>query len=211
MNPISILITDDHTLLRETWAFIFGTDPKFKVVGITGTGEEALSIAQQFLPEIVLMDINLPGMNGIEATEKILEISPNSKVLGVSLHNEPGYARKMMQKGAMGYVTKNSTKEEMFKAIDEIVNGKKYICAEIKDILADNEIMGKQHTGLSMLSERELEVIHSLKKGNTSKEIAAELNISVKTVEVHRHNALKKLKLPNSAALIDYLHKHLNI
>jgi two-component system invasion response regulator UvrY len=206
MDKITILIADDHTLVRETWSFILNTDPRFAVVAESGSGEEAVELAKNLRPMIVIMDINLPGMNGIEATQLIRKFSPGSKVLGVSLHTQPTYARKMMQKGAMGYVTKNSSREEMFKAIMEIQNGKKYICDEIKNILSEQVISGEdQHTGLNSLSQREIEIISFIKKGNSSKEIAEALNISVKTVEVHRYNILKKLNLKNAAALVNFI------
>jgi len=206
MDKITILIADDHTLVRETWSFILNTDPRFTVVAECGSGEEAVELAKNLRPHIVIMDINLPGMNGIEATQLIRKFSPGSKVLGVSLHTQPTYARKMMQKGAMGYVTKNSSREEMFKAIMEINNGKKYICDEIKNILSEQVISGEdQQTGLNSLSQREIEIISFIKKGHSSKEIADALNISVKTVEVHRYNILKKLNLKNAAALVNYI------
>ena len=206
MDKISILIADDHTLVRETWSFILNTDPRFTVVAESGSGEEAVELAKKLRPNIVIMDINLPGMNGIEATQQIRKFSPGSRILGVSLHTQPTYARKMMQKGAMGYVTKNSSREEMFKAILEIQSGKKYICDEIKNILSEQVISGDDpQTGLNSLSQREIEIISFIKKGYSSKEIADALNISVKTVEVHRYNILKKLNLKNAAALVNFI------
>lgn len=208
MEKITILIADDHTLVRETWSFILNTDPRFKVIAESGSGEDAVELAKQLRPNIVIMDINLPGMNGIEATQLIRKFSPGSKVLGVSLHTQPTYARKMIQKGAMGYVTKNSSREEMFKAIIEIQNGKKYICDEIKNILSEQVINGEDpqnQGGLNSLSQREIEIISFIKKGDSSKEIADALNISVKTVEVHRYNILKKLNLKNAAALVNFI------
>jgi two-component system invasion response regulator UvrY len=206
MEKITILIADDHTLVRETWSFILNTDPRFNVVAESGSGEEAVEMAKKLRPNIVIMDINLPGMNGIEATQQIRKYSPGSRILGVSLHTQPTYARKMMQKGAMGYVTKNSSREEMFKAILEIQAGKKYICDEIKNILSEQVISGDDpQTGLNSLSQREIEIISYIKKGYSSKEIADALNISVKTVEVHRYNILKKLNLKNAAALVNFI------
>lgn len=208
MEKITILIADDHTLVRETWSFILNTDPRFKVIAESGSGEDAVELAKQLRPNIVIMDINLPGMNGIEATQLIRKFSPGSKVLGVSLHTQPTYARKMIQKGAMGYVTKNSSREEMFKAIIEIQDGKKYICDEIKNILSEQVISGEDpqnQGGLNSLSQREIEIISFIKKGDSSKEIADALNISVKTVEVHRYNILKKLNLKNAAALVNFI------
>lgn len=206
MEKITILIADDHTLVRETWSFILNTDERFKVIAESGSGEEAVELAKQLRPDIVIMDINLPGMNGIEATQLIRKFSPMSKILGVSLHTQPTYARKMIQKGAMGYVTKNSSREEMFKAIMEVHGGRRYICDEIKNILSEQVINGEdQPVGLNSLSQREIEIISFIKKGFSSKEIAETLEISVKTVEVHRYNVLKKLNLKNSASLVNYI------
>lgn len=206
MEKITILIADDHTLVRETWSFILNTDERFKVIAECGSGEDAVEQAKQLRPNIVIMDINLPGMNGIEATQLIRKYSPASRILGVSLHTQPTYARKMIQKGAMGYVTKNSSREEMFKAIVEVQAGRRYICDEIKNILSEQVINGdEQPAGLNALSQREIEIINFIKKGFSSKEIAENLDISVKTVEVHRYNVLKKLNLKNSAALVNYI------
>jgi DNA-binding NarL/FixJ family response regulator len=206
MEKITILIADDHTLVRETWSFILNTDERFKVVAECGSGEDAVEQAKKLRPDIVIMDINLPGINGIEATQQIRKFSPNSKILGVSLHTQPTYARKMMQKGAMGYVTKNSSREEMFKAIMEIQEGKRYICDEIKNILSEQVISGdEQSNGVNALSQREIEIIAFIKKGFSSKEIADALHLSVKTVEVHRYNILKKLNLRNTAALVNFI------
>lgn len=141
----TILIADDHTLVRETWSFILNNHQNFEVIAESGTGEEAVEKAKTLRPDIILMDINLPGMNGIEATEQIRKLSPGSKILAVSLHTQPSYARKMMQKGAKGYVTKNSSREEMLRAIQTILKGENYICEEIKNILSEQMQIGRAH------------------------------------------------------------------
>lgn len=206
MEKITILITDDHTLVRESWAMLFNSDPRFSVAAQCGTGEEAIELAKNLRPNVVIMDINLPGINGFEATSQIRKYSPGSRILGVSLHTQPAYARKMMQMGAMGYVTKNSSQEEMFKAIVEVHNNRKYICEEIKNILSEQAMSGETETGgVHSLSKRELDIISYLKKGFSSKEIAENISVSVKTVEVHRYNILKKLNLRNVAALVNYI------
>ncbi len=205
MKKISILITDDHMLIREAWSLILNADPRFKVVGEAGSGEAALELARQLSPDIITLDINLPGISGIETVALIRKCSPHTRILGVSMHTQPAYARKMIQKGAMGYVTKNSSSEEMCHAIMEIHSNRKYICGEIKDILSDQMIEDIEPDGFNMLSEREIEVIEFIKKGFSSKEIAYPLGISVKTVEVHRYNILKKLKLKNTAAMINHV------
>ena len=199
------MITDDHTLVRETWGIILNNNPRFEVIAECGTGEEAVEKAKELRPNVVIMDINLPGMNGIEATQLIRKYSPGSKILGVSLHSQPIYARKMIQAGALGYITKNSHREEMYKAISEVAEGRKYICNEIKNILSDILMNDEEpNKGINSLSGRELEIVSHIKKGSSSKEIASALNISVKTVEVHRYNILKKLNLKNAASLVDF-------
>ena len=206
MEKITILITDDHTLVRESWVMLFESDARFKVVAQCGSGEAAIELAKNLRPDIVIMDINLPGMNGFDATAQIRKYSPGSKILGVSLHTLPAYARKMMQSGAMGYVTKNSSHEEMYTAIDTVMDGKTYICQEIKNIISD-QAMQDEPSGpdIKELSLREIEIVRLIKSGHSSKEIAAQLNISTRTAEVHRHNILKKLKLKNTASLITFI------
>ena len=206
MEKITLLITDDHKLIREAWSSILNSDPRFKVIAETASGEEAVELAKQLRPNVVILDINLPGMNGFEVIPLIRKFSPGSKILGVSLHTQPTYARKMIQKGALGYVTKNSSREEMFKAIIEIHNGRKYICDEIKTILSEQMLSGdEQPSGLNALSQREIEIISFIKKGHSSKEIADILSLSAKTIEVHRYNLMKKLNLKNTAALVNFI------
>jgi DNA-binding NarL/FixJ family response regulator len=209
MKKITILITEDHALIRETWGLILNNNPQFTVIGQCSSGEEAIEKSKSLHPDVVIMDINLPGMNGIEATQQIRKFSPGSKILGVSLHSQPAFARKMLQVGALGYITKNSTREEMFKAILEVAKGRKYISEEIKNILSDLLLKNENNkSGINSLSGRELEIIGHIKKGSSSKEIASALNISVKTIEVHRYNILKKLNLKNTASLVDFINKN---
>lgn len=132
MEKVTILLVDDHKLIRDSWSFILNSDPRFTVIGETSSGEEAIQIAAQKKPEIILMDVNMSPVNGFDATKQIQKISPESKVIAVSMHTMPAYAKRMLQLGAMGYVTKNSSKEEMIAAIIEVSEGKKYICEEVK-------------------------------------------------------------------------------
>lgn len=209
MEKITILLVDDHKLVRESWAFILNSDPRFEVVGETSNGEEAVEIAKAKNPAIVLMDVNMTPINGFEATRLILKYSPDSKVIGVSMHSMPAYAKRMIQAGAMGYVTKNSSKEELIKAIVEVNNGQQYICEEVKNIVVHQEM---DETGrppdLNLLSQREIDIVHLIKEGLSSKEIGMKLEISLKTVEVHRYNILKKLNLKNTAALVNFINIH---
>jgi two-component system invasion response regulator UvrY len=205
MAKISIMIVDDHTLIRETWSFLLGRDENFEVIAEVGEGEQAVEIAKQKRPNIVLLDINMVPLNGFDILKLIRKFSPGSKVIAVSMHSQPAYAKKMLRLGAKGYVTKNSPRQEMIDAIKDVNTGNIYICQEVKNILSDQMLGEDEGTGLNQLSEREIEVINQIKDGHSSKEIADRLGISIKTVEVHRHNILKKLKVKNTASLINFI------
>ncbi|HEX4876630.1 MAG TPA: response regulator transcription factor [Chitinophagaceae bacterium] len=206
MDKITILLVDDHKLIRESWAFILNSDPRFTVVGETSDANELIELVKEKKPVIVLMDINMSPVNGFDATKLVRQYSPSSKVIGISMHSMPAYARKMLQLGAMGYVTKNSSKDELIKAIIEVSNNKKYICDEVKNILAQQELEEENgKTDLNSLSRREIDIVKLIKEGLSSREIATKLDISLKTVEVHRYNILKKLNLKNSAALVNFI------
>lgn len=209
MKKIRLVIVDDHKLLRETWSFILNQNPLFSVIAECGSAEEAVEICKLQRPDLVMLDINLPGISGMEAVPLLRKFAPGVRILSVSLHTQPVYVRKMMQSGASGYVTKNSTQEEMINALVTVSEGKKYICTEIKNILADEIIddNGKKKN-INLLSLREMEIIDMIRQGLSSKEIAAAAHISVKTVEVHRYNILKKLQLKNAAQLVNYVHQH---
>ena len=183
-------------------------DNRFKVVAECSNGEEAIEQAKQKRPQIVLMDINMTPVSGLEATRQIRKVSPGSKIIGVSMHSQPAYAKKMLQIGAKGYVTKNSSRDEMFKAIMEVYGGNRYICDEVKNIISEQIMDDGPSQGINALSERELQIVKLIKEGFSSKEISSQLNISLKTVEVHRHNILKKLNLKNSAALVNYINTY---
>jgi DNA-binding NarL/FixJ family response regulator len=207
MEKITILLVDDHKLIRDSWSFILNSDPRFTVIGETSSGEEAIEIARKKRPDIILMDVNMSPVNGFDATKQIHKISPESRIIAVSMHTMPAYAKRMLQLGAMGYVTKNSSKEEMITAIVEVNKGHKYVCQEVKAIVADQELEESADKGADMnnLSRRELDIIKLIKEGLSSREIALQLDISLKTVEVHRYNVLKKLKLKNTASLVNYI------
>jgi DNA-binding NarL/FixJ family response regulator len=207
MEKITILLVDDHRLIRDSWSFILNSDPRFDVVAETSSGEEAVEIARDKRPDIILMDVNMTPINGFDATRQIRKFLPASKIIGVSMHSMPAYAKRMLQLGGMGYVTKNSSKDEMITAILEVHNGRKFICDEVKNILAQQELDEGTApvSDMNNLSRRELDIIQLIKEGLSSKEIARKLEISLKTVEVHRYNILKKLNLKNTAALVNFI------
>ncbi|MBO9563159.1 MAG: response regulator transcription factor [Niastella sp.] len=206
MSRITIMIVDDHTLIRETWSFLLGRNEGFEVIAEVGDGQQAIEIARDKRPNIVLLDINMSPLNGFDILKMIRKLSPGSKVIAVSMHSQPSYAKKMLRLGARGYITKNSPRQEMLDAIKEVYDGQIYICQEVKNIISVQMLGEDEATpGLNQLSEREIEVINLIRDGLSSKEIATRLNIAIKTVEVHRHNILKKLKVKNTASLINYI------
>lgn len=206
MEKITILLVDDHRLIRDSWSHVLNMEPRFQVVGSASTGEEALALVKEKRPRVILMDINMTPVNGFDTTKAIRKQSPGSRIIGVSMHAIPVYAKKMFQAGAIGYVTKNSSREELITAILEVDAGKKYICEEVKTILAEQQMEETtRQSDINNLSKRELDVAKLIKEGMSSKEIALQLGISLKTVEVHRYNILKKLHLKNTASLVNFI------
>lgn len=197
---------DDHKLVREMWKEIFRSNNELEVVGEGGELDKALEVIKQKRPDVVLLDINLAQASGFDAVPLIRKFVPGCKIIAVSMHSQPAYAKKMLSLGARGYVTKNSSKEEILAAIAEVMRGGRYVCQEIKNILSE-QMLNRDAAGPDVrdLSLREIEVIRLIKDGLSSKEIAARLHISARTAEVHRHNILKKLQLKNTAALINFI------
>lgn len=132
-QPIRLVIVDDHTLMRETWKMVLQRDPQIRVIAECASGEEAIRCAGSDKPDIMLMDINMSPVNGFEATRKIVKAHPCIKIIGLSINNQPAYAKNMLQLGAKGYVTKNSPSEELLEAIKMVNKGGVYICREIKE------------------------------------------------------------------------------
>ncbi len=203
-KEITIVIVDDHKMIREMWRLLFEGHPTIKIVGESATAENVPVAISIYKPTLVLLDINLHDKSGIDLIPLIKEISPGTKVIGVSMHNRPSYAQKMIASGASGYLTKNSPQEEVFLAIDSVLNGHIYVCSEIETVSQLNK-NSKDRKGLNLLSPKELEIVDLIKVGDSSKQISDKLSISVRTVESHRYNILKKLDIKNVAALINFL------
>lgn len=130
--PIRIVLVDDHKLARESWSLLLGYDTRFTVVAECEKGEDAIREVAHLLPDIVLVDINMSPVNGFEVTRKLIEANPDTKIIGISVNNQPSYANRMLEIGAMGFITKGSPFEEVTHAIMEVKNGRRYICSEIK-------------------------------------------------------------------------------
>lgn len=205
MEKITLLLVDDHRLLRESWTGFLNSDDRFRVIGDTGDGTEAIEMVKTLEPAIILLDINMSPIDGFEITRQINNSQSSSKVIGVSMYNSIHCAKRLQALGAMGYLTKNSSKEEMIKAILTVSLGHRYICEEIKNALCVQELATDDGISpISRLSKKELEVVQQVKKGFSSREIASLLKVKLKTIEVHRYNILKKLNLKNRASLINF-------
>ncbi len=209
-TKIKIVIADDHVLIAETWATLINLEPAYHVVKVYNNTQALLNEVAELQPQVVILDINIAPISGLEAVKLIREKSPDSRTIGVSMHNQPSFAKRMISNGAMGYVTKNSPKDEMYKAINEVMDGRTYICSEIKDRITQNVLMEDEESiRLNSLTDRELDIIKLLKDGSTTEEIADKLSLSPRTVDTHRARILKKLKLKNSLSLIKLIHERL--
>lgn len=205
MDKITIVLVDDHKLIRESWSYILNNDNRFNVIAEFGDVTEAVEFVKKAKPDVILMDINMTPINGFEATKLVRKFSPTSRILGISMHSMPTYAKRLIQMGAMGYVTKNSSKDELIRAILEVYAGKKFVCDEIKNILAHQQLDDEPtDPDMNVLSKREIDIVQLIKDGLSSREIGIRLDISLKTVEVHRYNILKKLHLKNTASLVSF-------
>src|SRR5580700_8675516 len=162
MKKVSIMIVDDHTLIRETWSFLLGKNENFDVVAECGDGERAIELARDKRPDVVLLDINMAPMSGFDVLKMIRKYSPGSKIIGVSMHSQPAYAKKMLR----------------LEAISEVCNNHIFICQEVKNILSDQLLNNDQvNPDINNLSDREMQIVRALKEGLSSKEIASELSI----------------------------------
>ncbi|MEY4702968.1 MAG: hypothetical protein RIR96_865 [Bacteroidota bacterium] len=206
-KKITIIIFDDHNLVAEMWSDLINSDERFSVIGICNdTTEKSLEVVKTKRPDVVIMDINIQPLSGIDATKLIKKYSPGTKIIGVSMHNQPSFAKRMLKNGALGYVTKSSQKAEMFEALLSVNDNKIFVCKEIQENLSKQVFEDDETPDISKLSEREIDILKEIKEGLSSKEIAEKLFLSVRTVEVHRSNILKKLNLKNTASLLKFVH-----
>jgi DNA-binding NarL/FixJ family response regulator len=206
-KKITIIIFDDHNLVAEMWSELINSDERFSVIAICNdTSAKSIELVKTKKPDVVIMDINIQPLSGIDATKLVRKESPGSKIIGVSMHNQPSFAKRMLKNGATGYVTKSSNRNEMFDAITAVSSGQKYICKEIQENLSKQVLVDDDTPDISKLSEREIDVLKHIKDGLSSKEIAEQLFLSSRTVEVHRSNILKKLNLKNTASLLKFIH-----
>jgi DNA-binding NarL/FixJ family response regulator len=207
LKKLRILLADDHALLRDGLKALVDVQADMEVVGEADNGRTAWLKATELLPDIVVMDISMPELNGIQATEKLKADCPNIKVLALTAYKDKGYLDQLLKVGASGYVLKLSAAEELIKAIRVVAAGDIYLDPEMADKVTDSYVRKQFLRGVSRqkeLTDREEEVLRLTAQGYSNKEIAAKLSISVKTVESHKTNLMEKLELRSRTEIVRY-------
>lgn len=208
MSTKRILLVDDHQLIIDGLRGFIETNPNYIVVGEANNGNEAIRLAEVLQPDVILMDIEMPEISGIQACQEIKRLHPQMKVVIVSMHNEKQLIKKLIEQGADGYLLKNSSKDDVMTAIEKVLNNHSYFSEEVTLSLLDKN--NKEQTNsntfskLGDLTEREIEILKLLSQGMTNKEVGDALNISHRTVDTHRTNLMKKLDVTNVAGLIRF-------
>ena len=200
MSQINVMLVDDHAVVRMGFKMLLESDTNIKVIAEAENGEMAIKAYMEHKPDVVVMDITMPGIGGMEAIERILAKESNAKILVLSAHEDSVHPKRVLNIGAMGYLTKRSAAEELIKAIRTVASGKKYIEASVAQQMAIAQLSGDQNP-VDVLSEREFEVFMSLAKGKSTEEIANTLFLSPRTVGTHLYNIKQKLNAKNSAEI----------
>jgi DNA-binding NarL/FixJ family response regulator len=200
--PIRILLADDHQMVRQGLKALLEQEG-FKVVGEAADGHQATRLAQELLPDVAILDLAMPLMNGIGAAKAISQISPQTKVVVLTMHTEAQYVLEALRAGIRGYVLKSRAAGELVQAIREVSRGSTYLSSDISDTVVD-AYLNKVDIPSDTLSPRELQVLQLVAEGKTTKEVASLLNISVKTAESHRTRIMEKLDIHETASLVRY-------
>ncbi|MFV2055961.1 MAG: UvrY/SirA/GacA family response regulator transcription factor [Thiohalomonadales bacterium] len=198
---IRVSIVDDHELVRKGILRILSDVPEIEVVAEAGSGEEAVQMVRQHKPDVVLMDVNMPGIGGFEATRKLIQMYPDLKVIVVTIHVDDPFPSRMLQAGAVGYLTKGCAVDEIISAIKEVYSGRRYISADVAQHLALKLMPGGDASPFDSLSPRELQVMLMLTQGTKVQEISDKLCLSPKTVSTYRHRLYDKLGVNSDVAL----------
>lgn len=207
MKDTGIFIADDHSILREGIKAALSKKTGYKVVGESDNGMDALKSIASLKPDVIIMDITMPGLNGIAATRRIIEDAPDARVIILSMHRDPAYAIDAFRAGALAYVLKESAAEDLLEAVEKVKAGSKYASPAVADELLNGvvDVIKRDKGGqdpYDLLSRREKEILKLIANGATSKKVADQLFISISTVKSHRNNIMKKLKVNDMASLV---------
>jgi DNA-binding NarL/FixJ family response regulator len=203
----TIILADDHRIVRQGLRALLETEPDFQLVGETGDGLEAIQLAERLQPDVAVLDLMMPGINGLEATRQISDNCPQTHVIILSMHANEAYVLESLRNGAAGYVLKDSSADDLVRAVREVVAGRRYLSPPLSERAIEVYVQKAQEAALDpyeKLTNREREVLHLAAEGHSSAEVAKRLSISPRTVETHRANMMRKLDLHSQTDLIRY-------
>jgi len=208
MTPVRIVVVDDHAVVRRGVRALLEGQPGWEVIAEATTGREAVEVAKRLQPDVVVMDMSLPELNGLDATRQILKESPRTEVLVLTMHHSEELARDVLQAGARGYVLKSDADESLVAAVDTLRQHKPFLTSRVTEFVLDDYLRRTEKqdevTSRAVLTTRERELIQLLAEGKSNKEAASTLGISVKTIETHRANVMRKLHLRSLSDLVRY-------
>jgi DNA-binding NarL/FixJ family response regulator len=206
MNPLRIVIVDDHAVVRRGVRALLESQPGWEVAGEAVTGREAVDLAKRLYPDIVVMDLSLPELNGLDAARQILKDSPRTEILVLTMHHSEELVRDVLQAGARGYVLKSDADESLIAAVESLRDHKPFLTSTVTEFVLDDYVHRAEEdvVNAGTVTPREREIIQMLAEGKSNKETASALNVSVKTVEAHRANIMRKLRLRSVSDLVRY-------
>ena len=206
MTPLRIVIVDDHAVVRRGVRALLESQPGWEVTGEAASGREAVDLAKRLRPDVVVMDVSLPELNGLDATRQILKDAPRTEVLVLTMHHSDELARNVLQAGARGYVLKSDADQSLIAAVESLRRHKPFLTSTVTEFVLDDYLQRTEAGSVSpaAVTPREREIIQLLAEGKSNKETAAALAVSVKTVEAHRANIMRKLRLRSVSDLVRY-------
>ena len=205
---IRVLFVDDHAMVRAGYRASLAACADIEVAGEAGSGEEGVRLARELKPHVVLMDLHLPGISGLEAATRIVAADPSCKIIALTGHNDSPFPRKFLEAGASGYVTKDGPVDELIQAIRVVAAGRRYISPHIAQELALESMNGATISPFDLLSKREIEVVVAIVQGEEMPAIAERLHLSAKTIASHKYNVFRKLEVENDVALTHLAFQH---
>jgi two-component system response regulator NreC len=208
MKPIRILLADDHTVVRKGLRLLLESQPDFQVIADAANGRETVALAERLTPDVVVMDVAMPELNGIEAARQISAKLPRTAIVFLSMHSDEGYVLKALKSGARAYLLKDSAENDLISAVKAVCEGKAFFSPAISKMLIEDYMLQMQQRAVEdsydLLTTREREILQLFAEGKNNKDVANTLNLSLYTVETHRSNIFQKLNLHSSAELILY-------